>query len=122
MIANISPDKASYEETLSTLRYADRAKRIKNQPKVNEDPKDTLLREYAEQIKMLKEQLNKIKEQHEFSKASMMQLVLPKTVDKMNKSNGFNSDNKPPESPIRSKRVNSKGSRGSKGSKKSRVT
>jgi kinesin family protein 3/17 len=30
MIANISPDKASYEETLSTLRYADRAKRIKN--------------------------------------------------------------------------------------------
>ena len=47
MIANISPSVSSYEETLSTLRYADRAKRIKNQPKVNEDPKDTLLREYA---------------------------------------------------------------------------
>jgi hypothetical protein len=30
MIANISPERASYEETLSTLRYADRAKRIKN--------------------------------------------------------------------------------------------
>jgi hypothetical protein len=55
MIANISPDKQSYEETLSTLRYADRAKRIKNQPKINEDPKDTLLREYAEQINLLKE-------------------------------------------------------------------
>ena len=54
MIANISPAGSSYEETLSTLRYADRAKRIKNQPKVNEDPKDTLLREYAEQIEMLK--------------------------------------------------------------------
>lgn len=30
MIANISPSASSYEETLSTLRYADRAKRIKN--------------------------------------------------------------------------------------------
>jgi hypothetical protein len=48
MIANISPSASSYEETLSTLRYADRAKRIKNKPKVNEDPKDTLLRQYAE--------------------------------------------------------------------------
>lgn len=62
MIANISPSASSYEETLSTLRYADRAKRIKNQPKVNEDPKDTLLREYAEQIELLKKQLNTIKE------------------------------------------------------------
>jgi kinesin family protein 3/17 len=50
MIANISPAESSTEETLSTLRYADRAKRIKNQPKINEDPKDTLLRKYAEEI------------------------------------------------------------------------
>lgn len=46
MIANISPADYNYDETLSTLRYADRAKNIKNQPKINEDPKDTLLREY----------------------------------------------------------------------------
>lgn len=72
MIANISPSSSSYEETLSTLRYADRAKRIKNQPKVNEDPKDTLLREYAEQIEMLKQQLNTIKEQHEQAKMNMI--------------------------------------------------
>lgn len=71
MIANISPSSSSYEETLSTLRYADRAKRIKNKPKVNEDPKDTLLREYAEQIEMLKKQLNLIKEQHEQAKINM---------------------------------------------------
>ena len=70
MIANISPAGSSYEETLSTLRYADRAKRIKNKPKVNEDPKDTLLREYAEQIEMLKKQLNTIKEQHEMAKVN----------------------------------------------------
>jgi endonuclease IV len=62
MIANISPSEASVEETLSTLRYADRAKRIKNKPKINEDPKDTLLRKYAEEIKVLKEQLTRIKE------------------------------------------------------------
>lgn len=57
MIANISPADYNYDETLSTLRYADRAKNIKNQPKINEDPKDALLREYAEEIKKLKEQL-----------------------------------------------------------------
>jgi Kinesin motor domain len=62
MIANISPTESSSEETLSTLRYADRAKRIKNKPKINEDPKDTLLRKYAEEIKILREQLIKIKE------------------------------------------------------------
>lgn len=57
MIANISPSADSYEESLSTLRYASRAKFIKNQPKINEDPKDALLREYAEQIKALKQML-----------------------------------------------------------------
>jgi hypothetical protein len=60
MIANISPADYNYEETLSTLRYSDRAKSIKNQPKINEDPKDTLLREYADEIKRLKDELVKI--------------------------------------------------------------
>ena len=61
MIANISPAASNFEETLSTLRYADRAKRIKNKPKINEDPKETLLRKYAEEIKTLKEALSRIK-------------------------------------------------------------
>ena len=61
MIANISPALSNYHETMSTLRYADRAKRIKNQPKINEDPKETLLRKYAEEIKTLKEALIRIK-------------------------------------------------------------
>lgn len=39
MIANCGPADWNYDETLSTLRYASRAKLIKNQPKVNEDPK-----------------------------------------------------------------------------------
>jgi kinesin family protein 3/17 len=54
MIANISPADYNYDETLGTLRYAARAKNIQNKPKVNEDPKDALLKEYAEEIKRLK--------------------------------------------------------------------
>lgn len=54
MVACISPADNNYEETLSTLRYANRAKNIKNKPKINEDPKDALLREYQEEIKRLK--------------------------------------------------------------------
>lgn len=46
MIANIGPADWHREETLSTLRYANRAKNIKNKPKVNEDPKDAMLRQY----------------------------------------------------------------------------
>lgn len=44
MIAAISPSDFNYDETLSTLRYASRAKSIKNKPRINEDPKDALLR------------------------------------------------------------------------------
>ena len=43
MIATLSPAACNYEETLSTLRYADRAKHIKNRPVVNEDPKVGML-------------------------------------------------------------------------------
>ena len=38
MVATISPSSDNYEETMSTLRYADRAKRIVNHAVVNEDP------------------------------------------------------------------------------------
>lgn len=54
MIAAISPADYNFEETLSTLRYAARAKNIKNKPKINEDPKDALLKQYEEEIKLLK--------------------------------------------------------------------
>uniref|UniRef100_A0A182RJ75 Kinesin-like protein n=1 Tax=Anopheles funestus TaxID=62324 RepID=A0A182RJ75_ANOFN len=54
MIACISPADYNYDETLSTLRYASRAKNIANKPRVNEDPKDTMLREYQQEIIRLK--------------------------------------------------------------------
>ncbi|XP_071350143.1 kinesin-like protein KIF17 isoform X2 [Trachinotus anak] len=55
MIACLSPADNNYEESLSTLRYANRAKSIQNRPRINEDPKDALLREYQEEIKKLRD-------------------------------------------------------------------
>lgn len=57
MIAACSPADYNLEETLSTLRYASRAKAIKNKPRVNEDPKDALLKQYEDEIRQLKELL-----------------------------------------------------------------
>jgi len=54
MIATCGPADYNYDETLSTLRYANRAKCIKNKPRINEDPKDTMLREMQEEIQRLK--------------------------------------------------------------------
>jgi hypothetical protein len=54
MIAAISPADYNYEETLTTLRYASRAKMIKNKPRVNQDPKDALLKQYEDEITKLR--------------------------------------------------------------------
>jgi kinesin family protein 3/17 len=54
MVANMGPADYNYDETISTLRYANRAKNIKNKPKINEDPKDAMLREFQEEIARLK--------------------------------------------------------------------
>lgn len=59
MIANVGPSGYNYEETLSTLKYANRAKNIKNDVRINEDPKDALLRQFQEEIKKLREQVAK---------------------------------------------------------------
>ncbi|KAL3252325.1 hypothetical protein MRX96_017648 [Rhipicephalus microplus] len=58
MLACISPADVNYDETLSTLRYASRAKNIQNRPCVNEDPKDALLREYRQELERLKQLLS----------------------------------------------------------------
>ncbi|KAM9798014.1 kinesin-like protein KIF3C [Neosynchiropus ocellatus] len=58
MVATLGPSALHYDETLTTLRYANRAKNIQNQPRVNEDPKDALLREFQREIARLRAQLN----------------------------------------------------------------
>lgn len=54
MIAALSPASVNYKETLSTLRYADRAKQIKNKAVVNEDPNVKMIRSLQEEIAKLK--------------------------------------------------------------------
>jgi hypothetical protein len=50
MVANIGPADWNFDETMSTLRYANRAKNIQNKPRINEDPKDAMLREFQVQF------------------------------------------------------------------------
>ena len=59
MISTISPSIDNYEETLSTLRYADRAKRIVNSAVVNEDPNAKTIRELREELDMLKKEVER---------------------------------------------------------------
>ena len=54
MVATISPAADNYEETLSTLRYADRAKKIVNKAVINEDPNTKIIRELREEVARLK--------------------------------------------------------------------
>ena len=56
-VANVGPADWNYDETLSTLRYASRAKAIKNKPFVNENPKDAMLRDMQAEIAALRAQL-----------------------------------------------------------------
>ena len=62
MVATISPAADNYEETLSTLRYADRAKRIVNHAVVNEDPNAKVLKKYFSRKLTYCSQLQKTKE------------------------------------------------------------
>lgn len=57
MIAALSPADCNYSETLSTLRYANRAKNIINKPTINEDPNVKLIRELRDEINKLKSML-----------------------------------------------------------------
>ncbi|EDV51008.1 kinesin-like protein KIF3A [Drosophila erecta] len=57
MCATISPADSNYMETISTLRYASRAKNIQNRMHINEEPKDALLRHFQEEIARLRKQL-----------------------------------------------------------------
>jgi hypothetical protein len=54
MICAISPASVNYEESLSTLRYADRAKKIMNRAVVNESGQEKIIRELKEENEKLK--------------------------------------------------------------------
>ncbi|XP_017062611.1 osmotic avoidance abnormal protein 3 isoform X2 [Drosophila eugracilis] len=66
MISCISPSESDYDETLSTLRYASRAKNISNKPTINEDPKDAKLRQYQNEILHLKRMLEETQQKSHY--------------------------------------------------------
>ncbi|KAL0245124.1 hypothetical protein GEMRC1_009204 [Eukaryota sp. GEM-RC1] len=57
MIATVGPADWNYDESLATLRYANSAKSIKNKPKINEDPKDSKIRDLQAELERLRRQL-----------------------------------------------------------------
>ncbi|XP_030563409.1 kinesin-like protein unc-104 isoform X4 [Drosophila novamexicana] len=76
MIAAISPADINYDETLSTLRYADRAKQIVCKAVVNEDANAKLIRELKEEIQKLRDLLKaegiEVQEEDELNKSSVI--------------------------------------------------
>lgn len=60
MVCALSPSFMNYEETLSTLRYAERAKKIQNKACINESPQDKMIRELKQENNKLKDLLRKL--------------------------------------------------------------
>ncbi|XP_023036472.1 osmotic avoidance abnormal protein 3 isoform X1 [Drosophila willistoni] len=84
MISCISPADTNYDETLSSLRYANRAKNISNKPHINEDPKDAKLRQYQSEILKLKRML-------EESQGNKKLEIRPDSTDLIKKSSNVSS-------------------------------
>ncbi|TNN19372.1 Kinesin-like protein, partial [Schistosoma japonicum] len=82
MIAAISPADINYDETLSTLRYADRAKQIKNTVLINEDPMESLIRELKAENERLKKSLSSI----ELPSSVVVENLTPTEIEKLKDS------------------------------------
>jgi len=87
MIAAISPADYNYEETLTTLRYASRAKNIKNKPRINMDPKDALLKQYEEEIQKLRQIIEDSK------KGKNIHMDLGQSMKMLNKDQSISNKN-----------------------------
>ncbi|CAD5218602.1 unnamed protein product [Bursaphelenchus okinawaensis] len=90
MVANIGPASYNFDETINTLRYANRAKNIKNKPRINEDPKDAMLREFQNQIAELKLRL-----EQRMTGSGKRKKKRPKTASSMLSDDTFNEDDDP---------------------------
>ncbi|CAO3672219.1 unnamed protein product [Rhizopus stolonifer] len=92
MIAAISP--ADYDETLSTLRYADQAKKIQNKAVINEDPNAKMIRELKDELSVLR---------------SRLQVYAPEIVEELNANSSYKlpGSDKPSQQPAPSKTISS---------------
>ncbi|RXG53146.1 Chromosome-associated kinesin KIF4A [Armadillidium vulgare] len=65
MLACVSPADSNLEETITTLRYADRARKIKNKPIINRDPQAAELARLRQQVNDLMNQVHVLEEENE---------------------------------------------------------
>lgn len=82
MIACCSPAESSYEETLNTLKYASRARNIKNKPVLNRDPASQQIHELKQQVENLHKELScqrKVMLQHGISYVSVTESLAPQS-------------------------------------------
>eukprot|EP00049_Salpingoeca_infusionum_P007204 m.117134 g.117134 ORF g.117134 m.117134 type:complete len:1509 (+) comp13624_c0_seq3:124-4650(+) len=84
MLATISPSEANVDETLSTLRYADQARRIVNAATVNEDPNQRLIADLRAEIEQLRSQVGG---QGNMREVSMLREKLTQTQSLMQQMN-----------------------------------
>ncbi|KAL3131725.1 hypothetical protein ABBQ38_007446 [Trebouxia sp. C0009 RCD-2024] len=61
MIACVSPADINYEETLNTLRYANRARNIRNKPVVNRDPNAAQISQFRQQLSAARAEIGSLK-------------------------------------------------------------
>ena len=94
MICALSPSFMNYEETLSTLRYADRAKKIKNVAMINEDPQEKIIRELKDENKKLRAIIAKIAEsgKNEINLAELGITDMKSIVEDMNENEKIMED------------------------------
>jgi kinesin family protein 3/17 len=93
MIANVGPSEYNYNETLTTLRYAQRAKTIQNKPVLNEDPQDTKLREYQEEIARLRQLITERQTREQLPKTRKKRAILkPEKARKLSSTDSEKSD------------------------------
>ena len=89
MIATISPSEDAFSESLSTLYFAQRAKKIKNRPIINEDVNNrALIRKYENELKNLRSELE-LKNQMLKNNGLVMQLQEEKEQALMDKNNAL---------------------------------
>lgn len=90
MIATISPCESSYLETINTLRYASRAKNIKNRPTINLDYNDDLIKEYQNELEQLTNE-TPINESKKFNEDSLDHLNIFKKDENINYMNNMSN-------------------------------
>lgn len=94
MICALSPATNNFDETLSTLRYADQAKKIKNCAIVNESEQDKMIRELQGENEKLKELLTKFQVGN-FTPDMMMSSLTMNSMNSMNNSMNSSFVSKP---------------------------